>query len=86
MFHDDTYLLISDEDYNNLVGRTANILMLNVLTAEQDATAEQVAAATAGVSKFSSYTDENRSFITFDLSFLILDKNSGEIVPVSAIP
>ncbi len=86
VFNDDAYLLVSDEDYNNLVGRTANILMLNVLTAEQEATAEQIAAATAGVSKFSSYTEENRSFITFDLSFLILDKTTGKEVPVSAVP
>lgn len=85
-FNDDAYMLISEENYNNLVGRSANILMLNVLTAEQAATDAQIAAAVAGVSKFSGYDEEYRSAITFDLSFLILDKTTGDVVPVSALP
>lgn len=79
-------MLISRDNYTSLVGRTSDILMLNVLTASAEATPAQVQAAVAGISKFSAYAEEQRSSLTFSLSLLILDKQSGAVLPVSALP
>jgi hypothetical protein len=85
-FDDTARLLLSEEDYNNLAGRASNVLMLNVLTAEKEPTNAQIASAISNISKFSVYDEEHRLALTFDLSFLLLSKTDGEVIPVSALP
>lgn len=84
-FANNARLFLTETDYKNLVGRTSDVLMLNVLTSEKQATAADVAAAIANVSEFSTYDEEHREAVTFDLSFLKLD-SSGKVVPITAVP
>ncbi len=84
-FANNARLFLSETDYKNLVGRTSDVLMLNVLTSEKQATAADVSAAIANISEFSGYDEEHREVVTFDLSFLKLD-SSGKIVPITALP
>lgn len=84
-FADRARLLVSKDDYNSLVGRANNVLMLNVTSPAAQASAAQVQAALNGVSAFSHYTEQNRDWFTFDLSLLILDRD-GSVIPVSALP
>ena len=79
-------LLLSEDDYNGLVGRASdNLLMLNMLSAEEQVSEAQIRKALAGISEFSLYTENERSWVTFDLSFLIMDRE-GNVIPVSAMP
>ncbi len=84
-FANNARLFLAETDYKNLVGRTSDILMLNVLTSEKQATAADVSAAIANVSEFSTYDEEHREAVTFDLSFLKLN-SSGKTVPITALP
>lgn len=85
-FSDRARLYIDEEDYNSLVGRNnSNRLMLNMLSAENPASEAQIRAALGEASEFSKYAENECSWVTFDLSFLILDK-SGKQIPVSAMP
>ena len=84
-FANNARLFLTETDYKNLVGRTSDVLMLNVLTSEKQATAADIAAAIANVSEFSTYDEEHREAVTFDLSFLKLD-SSGKVVPITAVP
>lgn len=85
-FADRARLSLSADDYTSLVGRnTGNRLMLNVLTGTTPASEALVSEALAGASEFSDYIESDYSFLSFDLSFLVLDK-SGKAVPVSAMP
>ncbi|MBR2338479.1 MAG: hypothetical protein IKA63_03325, partial [Clostridia bacterium] len=85
-FDNNARLLLSENDYSALVGRSSHLLMLNVLTAQAVPTDAQVQEAVAGVSKYSGYAEADRQALTFDLSFLILNKSTGEEIPVSALP
>ncbi len=79
-------LFMSQDDYTGLIGRNNdNLLMLNVLTSNQPVSETQLRAALANASDFAGYAESERTWITFDLSFLILDK-AGNTVPVSAMP
>lgn len=79
-------LFMSQDDYTGLIGRNNdNLLMLNVLTSNQPVSETQLRAALADASAFAGYAETERTWITFDLSFLILDK-AGNTVPVSAMP
>lgn len=85
-FSEKATLLLSEDDYNGLVGRdNTNLLMLNLLTSDKQVTAAELRAALAGVSAFAGYGEDEREWITFDLSFLIMDRE-GNLVPVSAMP
>ncbi len=84
-FANNARLFLTETDYKNLVGRTSDVLMLNVLMSEKQATAADVAAAIANISEFSAYDEEHREAVTFDLSFLKLD-SSGKVVPITAVP
>ncbi len=77
---------VSESDYNSLTGRNnSNRLMLNVLTTKTPASESQIRAALANAPDYSSYGDNDYTWLTFDLSFLILDR-AGKEVPVSALP
>lgn len=80
-FDNNARMLLSEEDYSALVGRTSNLLMLNVLTAQTVPSNDQIQAALTG-----TYATTERKSLTFDLSFLIVNKTTGTEIPVSAIP
>lgn len=83
-FSDNARFLVSKADYEKLVGRTRNSLMLNVLMPAEQASEAQVDAALALDNAFAEFGD-TRSWITMKTSFLMLDKE-GKIVPVTAVP
>ena len=85
VFQNKARLLLAKEDYTNLTDRGTHQLMLNVLTAEKEPTAEQLNAAIASSSALSTQGADIQS-ITFDLSFLKLNQTTGKVVPVSALP
>lgn len=79
-------LLLEKDDYSNLVQRSnSRLLMLNLLTAKAAPNEEQVAAA-VNASSFTKYAADERKALSFDLSFLILDKISGEVVGNTSVP
>ena len=78
-------LLVSEADYQLLVGRTGNIPMLSVRTSATAITPAMVHAALTNVSEFSSYAEDQRQLQTFDLSLLMISRNGNE-VPVTALP
>lgn len=79
-------LHISQTDYISLVGRnSSNMLMLNMLTSANQVSETQIRTALEGASAFADYSENERTWVTFDLSFLILDKG-GNVIPVSAMP
>lgn len=85
-FSEKASLLLSEDDYNGLVGRdNTKLLMLNLLSTDKQVTAAELRTALAGVSAFSGYSEDEREWFTFDLSFLIMDRE-GNLVPVSAMP
>ena len=77
-------LLLSPEDYANLVGRTSHSLMLNVLSVEKQVSYSTVQEAMKG-SSFKNRADEQWKPMTFNLSLLMLDR-SGNTVPVTVAP
>ncbi len=86
VFENKARLLLSKDDYTNLTDRGTNQLMLNVLAAKKEPTAEQLQAAIAGSSQLSSADISGCQSVTFDLSFLKINQTTGKIVPVSALP
>ena len=86
VFESKARLLLTKEDYTNLTDRGANQLMLNVLTAKNEPTADQLSAAMALSSQLVSSDDEEIQSLTFDLSFLKMNATTGKIIPVSALP
>ncbi len=78
-------LLVSEEDYRKLVGRTGNTPMLGVRTSVTEVTPSMVQAALSNVSDFSGYSEDQRQVFTFDLSLLMLSR-AGKEVPVTALP
>lgn len=78
-------LLVSEEDYQKLVGRTGNTPMLSVRTSVAAITPSMVQAALSNVSEFSGYSEDQRQMLTFDLSLLMLSR-TGKEVPVTALP
>lgn len=85
-FADKARLYVSQADYTSLIGRnTDNMLMLNMLTSAQPVSEAQIRAALQNASAFSAYGEDERAWVTFDLSFLLLSEG-GKVVPVSAVP
>ncbi len=85
-FADKARLYVSQSDYTSLIGRNSgNMLMLNMLTSAQPASETQIRAALQNASVFSAYGEDERVWVTFDLSFLLLSEG-GKVVPVSAVP
>lgn len=78
-------LLVSEADYQLLVGRTGNIPMLNVRTSTTEITLGMLQSALTNVSDFSSYAEDQRQMQTFDLSLLMFSR-TGKEVPVTALP
>lgn len=78
-------LLVSEEDYESLVGRTGNTPMLSVRTSTVEITPTMVQAALADVSEFSGYSEDQRQVMTFDLSLLMLSR-TGKEVAITALP
>lgn len=75
---------VDKEDYDKLVGRTGNSLMLNVLTPAAQASEAQIKEALAMDAAFAEY-GEKYSWITMQTSFLMLSKGQN-VVPVTAVP
>ena len=78
------HLLLSKEQYTSLVGRTKNVLMLNVRSTEQ-VSPLLLQNALANVSEFSKYSETDRKALTFDLSLLMVS-SKGEVTPISIAP
>lgn len=79
-------LLLEKNDYSDLVQRSnSRLLMLNLLTAQNAPNAAQLETAVAG-SSFSKYAPEDQKALSFDLSFLILDKVSGTVIQNASVP
>ncbi len=78
-------LLVSEEDYTKLVGRTGNTPMLSVRTSVTEVTPAMVQSALSNVSEFSGYSEDQRQIFTFDLSLLMFSR-TGKEVPVTALP
>ncbi len=78
-------LLVSEEDYQRLVGRTGNTPMLGVRTSVAEITPAMVQEAVSNASDFSGYSEDQRQTLTFDLSLLMLSR-AGKDVPVTALP
>ncbi|MBQ9861612.1 MAG: hypothetical protein IJO75_05065 [Clostridia bacterium] len=78
-------LLVSEEDYKKLVGRTGNTPMLGVRTSVTEVTPTMVQAALSNVSEFSGYSEDQRQIFSFDLSLLMISR-AGKDVPVTALP
>ncbi len=79
-------LLLEKADYSDLVQRSnSRLLMLNLLTAKSAPDAARLEAAVAD-SAFSSYGSADQLALSFDLSFLILDKNTGGVIQNTSIP
>jgi len=78
-------LLVSEDDYKKLVGRTGHTPMLSVRTASVEITPAMVQAALTNVSEFSGYSEDQRQVFTFDLSLLMFSR-AGKEVPVTALP
>lgn len=78
-------LLVSEADYESLVGRTGNTPMLSVRTSTVEITPTMVQAALADVSEFSGYSEDQRQVMTFDLSLLMLSR-TGKEVAITALP
>lgn len=78
-------LLVSEDDYTKLVGRTGNTPMLSVRTSATEITPTMVQTALSNVSEFSGYSEDQRQIFTFDLSLLMYSR-AGKEVPVTALP
>ncbi|MBO5928830.1 MAG: Ig-like domain-containing protein [Clostridia bacterium] len=83
-FDNNARLFLSEENYAAMVGRTSNVLMLNVLSVEKQTAHDTVQEAIKS-SSFASRSDEKWIPMTFNLSLLMLDR-SGKTVPVTAAP
>ncbi len=77
-------LLLSEAHYTALVGRTNNTPMISVRTATP-VSAALVQTALANVSEFSTYTEDQRQVITFDLSLQMVSR-TGKDVAVTVLP
>ena len=78
-------LLVSEDHYKKLVGRTGNTPLLSVRTSTANITPTMVQAALTNVSEFSGYSEDERQIFTFDLSLLMFSR-AGKEVPVTALP
>ncbi len=78
-------LLVSEDDYKKLVGRTGNTPMLSVLTSSVNITPAMVQTALSNVSEFSGYSEDQRQVFTFDLGLQMFSR-AGKEVPVTALP
>ena len=83
-FMSKAYLLLPKEQYTALVGRTNDVLMLNVRSTEQ-VSPLLLQKALASVSEFSEYAETDRQALTFDLSLLMLSRK-GEVTPINVAP
>ncbi len=83
-FDNHARLILSQDSYSGIVGRTSNILMLNVLSVEQQASHSALQEALEQ-SSFADYSKKEWNPLTFNLSLLMLDR-TGNTVPVTAAP
>lgn len=77
-------LILSQDAYSGMLGRTPNILMLNVLSAKQQVT-HSALEETLKKSSFAGHSGKEWSPLTFNLSLLMLDR-TGNVLPVTTVP
>lgn len=79
-------LYLSAADYTTLAGRSGDTLVLNMLSSAVEPTPVQLQKAISGNDHLKTFQEEERKTVAFDLSFLLVKRADGSVVPLASLP